>query len=129
MQFSHTILYVADVQASMAFYEKAFRLKPKFIHEEGVYGEMETGSTSLAFASNALGKQTLPKGFLQHSALEKPQAVEIVFETNDVDEAFSHAVTHGATPLTQPQDMPWGQRMSRVRDCDGVIVEIASPMA
>jgi uncharacterized glyoxalase superfamily protein PhnB len=129
MLFSHTILYVADVKASMTFYEKAFRLKPKFLHEEGVYGEMETGATALAFASNALGEQTLPKGFLKHSSSGNPQAVEIVFETKDVDGAFSHAVEHGAIPLTEPQDMPWGQRMSRVRDCDGVIVEIASPMA
>jgi hypothetical protein len=35
----------------------------------------------------------------------------------------------GAVPCTEPTDMPWGQRISRMRDCDGVVVEICSPMA
>ncbi len=50
MKFSYTILYVKDVAQSAAFYEKAFGLKQRFMHESGQYAEMETGGTSLAFA-------------------------------------------------------------------------------
>lgn len=128
MKFSHSIFYVKDVVRSLAFYEKAFRLKIKFLHEEGIYGEMETGKTSLAFASNDLARAAIPGGILENNPVTKPQGVEIAFETDNVDEAFAHAVKSGATPLTDPADMPWGQRLCRVRDCDGIMVEICSPM-
>ena len=47
MKFSYTILYVKDVAQSVAFYERAFGLKQRFIDESGQYAEMETGETSL----------------------------------------------------------------------------------
>jgi catechol 2,3-dioxygenase-like lactoylglutathione lyase family enzyme len=50
MTFGYTILYVTDVEKTVAFYESAFGLKRKFVHESG-YGELDTGETKLAFAS------------------------------------------------------------------------------
>jgi lactoylglutathione lyase len=35
MKFGYTILYVADVERTMAFYEAAFGLKRVLIHENG----------------------------------------------------------------------------------------------
>ena len=129
MKFTHAILYVADVGASLTFYEKAFRMKRKFFHEDGTYGELDTGTTALSFASTIIAETAFPSGFIKHSARAIPQAIEIALETPDVDAAFLHAVAHGAVPCTEPTDMPWGQRISRVRDCDGIVVEICSPMA
>lgn len=51
MQFGYTIIFVPDVEAVLSFYEQAFLLKKLFIHESLQYGELETGSTKLAFAS------------------------------------------------------------------------------
>lgn len=51
MQFGYTILYVEDVPATVAFYEAAFGLSRRFVHEEGDFGEMDTGATALAFSS------------------------------------------------------------------------------
>jgi catechol 2,3-dioxygenase-like lactoylglutathione lyase family enzyme len=42
MKFGYTILYVKDVEKTVAFYESAFGLKRKFVNESG-YGEMDTG--------------------------------------------------------------------------------------
>jgi lactoylglutathione lyase len=128
MILSHVIFYVKDVKASTVFYEKAFRLTTRFIHEKGVYAEMETGTTALAFASIEVARQGIDGGVLENHLLSKPQAAEIVLETQDVDEAFNHALSRGASPVTSPTDMPWGQRVSRVRDLDGILVELASPM-
>jgi len=50
MKFSHTILYVKDVEASTAFYEKAFGLTTRFVHEEKCYAE-----TLIATQSPLLG--------------------------------------------------------------------------
>ena len=48
MKFGYTILYVPDVPATLRFYEAAFGLKTRFLHEGGDYGELETGSTAEA---------------------------------------------------------------------------------
>ncbi|MBB4843275.1 catechol 2,3-dioxygenase-like lactoylglutathione lyase family enzyme [Paucibacter oligotrophus] len=45
MNFAYTIVYVADVAASLAFFEQAFGLKRRFLHESGAYGELDTGAT------------------------------------------------------------------------------------
>ena len=49
MKLGYVIVYVADVAATVAFYERAFSLKRRFVHESGQYAEMETGATALAF--------------------------------------------------------------------------------
>jgi uncharacterized glyoxalase superfamily protein PhnB len=87
------------------------------------------GVQLLLLLVRAKAETAFPSGFIKHSARAIPQAIEIALETPDVDAAFLHAVAHGAVPCTEPTDMPWGQRISRVRDCDGIVVEICSPMA
>jgi catechol 2,3-dioxygenase-like lactoylglutathione lyase family enzyme len=48
---TYVLLYVNDVAASLAFYEKAFGLARRFFHDDNgkAYGELETGATRLAF--------------------------------------------------------------------------------
>ncbi len=55
MQLGYTIVYVPDVEASLAFFETAFGLSRRFLHESGTYGELDTGATTLSFAAQALG--------------------------------------------------------------------------
>mgnify|MGYP006317175061 FL=1 len=38
MKFGYTIVYVPDVAASLAFFESAFGLSRRFLHESGSYG-------------------------------------------------------------------------------------------
>ena len=38
MQLGYTILYVQDVKATLAFYEAAFGLTTRFLHDSGDYG-------------------------------------------------------------------------------------------
>ena len=54
MKFAYTIVYVPDVSASLAFFEKAFGFTRRFLHESGTYGELDTGETTLAFAAHSL---------------------------------------------------------------------------
>jgi len=39
MRFGYTIVYVADVAASLDFFGRAFGLTRRFLHESGGYGE------------------------------------------------------------------------------------------
>jgi lactoylglutathione lyase len=128
MKFSYTILYVKDVAQSVAFYEKAFGLKQKFIHESKQYAEMETGGTTLAFASNELAKSNLPQGFQENSLLNLPAGIEVGFVTDDIPAALSRAMEAGGVVVVDAKIKPWGQTVAYVRDLDGILVEIASPM-
>ncbi len=128
MQFGYTIIYVPDVAASLAFFEVAFGLSRRFLHESGDYGELATGATTLAFASCALGRSNLPAGFVAASESTKPLGIEIALVTEHVAAAHAKAIAAGATELMQPTAKPWGQTMSYLRCPDGTLVEVCSPI-
>jgi lactoylglutathione lyase len=121
MRFGYTILYVGDVEASVDFYERAFGLERRLLHDSGEYAELETGATALAFASRELAGQNVP-------GLDSGTAgFEVCLVTEEVAGAFARAVDAGADAVSEPATKPWGQEVAYVRDPDGVLVELASP--
>ena len=128
IKFAYTILYVADVKKSISFYEKAFDCKSKFITPDNTYGELATGATTLSFASIALAKSNLKDGFIQSSIKAKPFAIEIAFATDDVDKVYKAALKSGATSESPATVKPHGQTVAYVRDLDGFLVEICTPV-
>ncbi len=128
MKFGYTIVYVPDVLASVEFFEKAFGLKRRFVHESG-YGEMDTGATALAFATHDLGASNLPGGYVKASNSGEPLGMEIALVTDDVAVAHAKAIAEGAVSIKEPLLKPWGQTVSYVRCPDGTLVEICSPVA
>ncbi len=127
MKYGYTILYVDNVQKTAQFYEQAFGLKIRFIHESQAYAEMETGQTRLAFTSKALAKES-GLDFGQLGAASAPAPFEIAFVTSIVEETFKRAVENGAVELQKPAQKPWGQLVGYVKDCNGFLVEICSPL-
>lgn len=125
MKLGYTILYVIDVRKTVKFYEQAFGLQTRFLHESGDWAEMETGSTSLSFCSRRLiaehGKH--PKA----PDLNSP-SFEIAFTTSDVAAAVERALAAHATLVQKPEQMPWGQTVAYVGDPDGFLVELCTPM-
>lgn len=128
MKLAYNLFYVDDVKASMNFYSKAFGLKKGFLHASLEYGEMVTGDTKIGFVHHDTASS---HGFkYEKSKLsKKPAAFEIGFTTNNVKKAFNKAVKAGALAVSQPQLKPWGQMVCYVRDCNGFLVEICSPMS
>ena len=127
MKLGYTIIYVADVPATIAFYERTFGLKRRFIDESNLYAELETGETTLAFAGDEAaemnGLDLLP------NRPESPCASwEICLVTHAVQNAYTKAVANGCKPVAPPSEKPWGQTVSYVRDMNGCLVEIASPI-
>lgn len=127
MKLGYTLLYVDDVEKTMQFYATAFGLKESFLHESKQYGEMDTGSTKLGFVAHETAES---HGFEYDKVTlkKKPAAFELGFVTNKVEAAFEQAVKAGATAVSKPKQKPWGQTVSYVRDCNGFLVEICSPM-
>lgn len=128
MKLGYAILYVPDVAASLEFFERAFGLERRFLHESGTYGELQTGETTLSFAAHELGDSNFPGGHVHADASSMPLGMEIAFVTTAVAQAHRQAVASGARELAAPVTKPWGQVVSYVRTPDGCLVEICSPL-
>ena len=128
IKFAYTILYVHDVTRSVTFYESAFGFTRKFISPDNDYGELLVGETTLSFASVSLAGSNLHDGFIDSSPDNKPFGIEIGFTTDNVEETLNNAIAAGATLVEKPKTKPWGQTVAYVRDPDGFLVEICTPM-
>lgn len=128
IKFAYTILYVADVNKAIEFYEAAFGFTKKFISPDNSYGEMMTGDTTLSFATTTLASSNLTGGFIESTLSQKPFGIEIGFTTDNVEETVKLAVEKGAVMVAEPKTKPWGQVVAYVRDFDGFLIEICSPM-
>jgi uncharacterized glyoxalase superfamily protein PhnB len=127
-KLSYTILYVKDVTKSIEFYEKVFGFKRKFIAPENSYGELATGDTTLSFASLKLAASNLKDGIIESSNSNKPFAIEIGITTDDVEKLYDHAIKSGAVAEMPAKYKPQGQTVAYVRDLDGFLIEICTPM-
>jgi uncharacterized glyoxalase superfamily protein PhnB len=128
MQFRYTIIYVPDVEAAVSFYEQAFGFTKRFNADDWDYAELETGATTLAFAAEKMA-DLLGVSITPNRANAIAAGIELAFVTDEVQSAFTRATDAGATPVTDPHQTPWGQTVSYVRDQNGVLIEICSPVA
>jgi lactoylglutathione lyase len=123
MKFGYTVIYVDDVTATIAFYEQAFGQKRNMV-VEGEFGELATGETKLSFAAKKMLHG--PGQFASHEG--KVLGVEVAFTTGDVQKAYDTAVAAGAKSVSKPEQKPWGQTVAYVRDNNGFLVELCTPM-
>lgn len=128
VRFGYTIAYVDDVIASVEFFERAFGMNRKFIDDSGDYGELDTGTTTLAFAKHSLGAANLPDGYINGTTSELPLGIEVALISDDVAATHQAALAEGAQEIKAPQQKPWGQIVSYVRTPAGILLEIGSEM-
>jgi lactoylglutathione lyase len=131
MNFAYTLVFVADVAASLDFFDRAFGLPRRFLHESGAYGEVDTGpgGVKLAFVDHATARDSVQGDYVAADTSDKPLGMEIGFTVDDVQAAFDRAVAAGARPLAAPVSKPWGQVVAYVRCPDGTLVELCTAMA
>ncbi len=126
INFKYTIIYVSSVEETLDFYRKAFGFETKMILDSKEWGELETGDTTLAFATHEMGRINLDDKYQKADIHALPFGIELSFITDDVRAAFDKAVAAGAIPLREPAEKPWGQTVSYVRSIDGTVIEIAT---
>ncbi|MEM1227857.1 MAG: VOC family protein [Planctomycetota bacterium] len=129
MRLGYLLLYVEDVEKTIDFYESAFGLARKLFMAENdqVYGELETGETTIGLVSYGLAEaQGIP--FSKADPNAPAPAMDIGFVTDNVDDAYARAIDHGAVSVAAPERKPWGQTVSYVRDLNGFLVGINSPV-
>jgi len=130
VSLGYVILYVKDVNASMAFYEEAFGLSRRFFNDANgkAYGELETGAARLAFYNFELANEHMKQGVVVASPDKVPLGFEIGLVTPDVPALYARAVKAGATSVSEPAVTPWGQTVAYLRDKDGHLVALGTPL-
>jgi lactoylglutathione lyase len=121
MRLAATIVYVADVTAAVKFYTDAFGLEPGFADPGGSYATLQAEGATLAFATPENAPQT-------DRATDLPAGFEVWIEADDVPAAYWRALEVGAHDVHGPVTKPWGQTVAYVRDGNGILVEIGSPV-
>ena len=128
MKYGYTIIYVKSVKETIEFYEKAFGFQQKFVTPENDYGELISGETTIAFASIELGQSNFKKEFVLTNGTEKPFGVEMAFVTENIESDFKKAIEMGASEFEPLTEKPWGQKVGYVRDNNGFLIEICTPI-
>ncbi|WP_300664800.1 VOC family protein [Fluviicola sp.] len=129
IQFAYTILYVSDVKRSVDFYTRVFGFELKFIAPENEYAELITGNTTISFASISLANSNLKDGFQESSLKSKSFGIELGFTTENVQDLVNKALSEGAVLAEETKEKPWGQTVAYVRDLDGFLLELCTPMS
>ena len=128
MKYGYTIIYVEDVKETVKFYQKAFGFQQKFLTPENDYGELISGETTIAFASIELGNSNFKQGFEKIDNSKKPFGVEMAFITENIETDFKKAIEMGAAEFEPLTEKPWGQKVGYVRDNNGFLIEICTPI-
>ena len=127
MQLGYTIVYVPDVEAAVTFYERAFGLTRRFVHESGMYAELETGQTTLGFASEEMARMN-GVAIRPNTRKDVAAGIALCLVTDDPDGAYTTATGAGAAAVKPVEEKPWGQRVAYVRDLNGCLIELCSPV-
>lgn len=128
MKLGYTIIYVADVIAAIDFYERAFGLQRRFVHDSNLYAELNTGETVLAFAGEEMAEIN-GLAIRPNRKSDIAAGFEIAFVTDDPQAAYETAIGAGANAVAPPVEKPWGQIVGYVRDINGCLIELCSPVA
>ena len=130
VSLGYVVLYVKDVSATLTFYEQAFGLSRRFFNDDHgkAYGELETGAARLAFYSFELANEHLKQGVVVATPDKAPLGFEIALVTPDVPALYARALKAGATVVSAPEAKPWGQTVAYLRDKDGHLVALGTPL-
>ena len=120
LEFASIVVYTDDVPATVAFYRRVTGL-------DLTYYDVDLGfallgdDQAVAIASHEAGMLMLADGY-GHARSNRVRGIELAFWTRDVVAAFQSAVEAGATALTPPRVMPWGQTVAYVQAPEGTIL-------
>lgn len=124
MQLGWVLLFVDDVSASVERYGRVLGLSARFVDPAGDYAELDTGATTLALCARRLGAQS--------SGLDPTELTgsgsSITLTCADPLAMWHRAVEGGFTSVSMPVRKPWGQVAGYLRDPDGHLIEIATPI-
>jgi catechol 2,3-dioxygenase-like lactoylglutathione lyase family enzyme len=118
-------LLVDDYAGCFRYYRDVMGFPATFGEEEGGYADFDAGA-DVSLALFVRQHQTDHVGAPAEASGDK---VAIIFEIEDVDAAIDELRGRGAPVSAEPADRAdWGIRVRYVRDPDGNLIELNSPL-
>jgi lactoylglutathione lyase len=130
LSFRYSGWFVADVPATVAFYEKAFGFALRYMEQSEGYAELDAGGARLAFVGEKFIAEAQLLGGAPYAPNRRGQpaaGAQLAFVTDEFERDWRRAVEAGATIVKAPEFKPWGQTTGYLRDCNGTIVELCTP--
>jgi catechol 2,3-dioxygenase-like lactoylglutathione lyase family enzyme len=110
---SRAVVPVSRLDRSLPFYESVLGLRSTWASPPIVRLVDASGTEILLHERPASGGEA---------------SVALSFTVDDVDAATAASVAAGAELVDQPEDQPWGERQSVLRDPDGHLVCLVRPL-
>ena len=123
IRFGAAVVFVKDIPASRRFYEDLLGQKVVMDHGPNV---VFAGGWAVWQAEHANGL-VYGEAARDDAPLGR-QNLELYFECETVDEAWDMLQKAGVSVVHPIREQPWGQRVFRVHDPDGHVVEIGEPI-
>lgn len=122
MRFASVRFPTDDVAGLVAFYEAVLGVTADWANDQ--FAEIVTPGATIAISSRALTDRFA-------AASVAPAAnctVMLEFLVDDVDGLRDRVAALAGEPLMEPTTLPWGNRSMLVRDPDGTVVNLFTPV-
>ena len=121
--YQSAVIFVRDLPASRRFYEELLRQTVIMDHGPNIAFEGGFALWQVDHASQIIyGRAPGDAGPLGR------ENFEFYFESTDLDAVWGRLQAAGVSPVHPIRTQPWGQRVLRVHDPDGHVVELGEPM-
>ncbi|XP_057785927.1 uncharacterized protein LOC131003469 [Salvia miltiorrhiza] len=100
--YAYTVVYVKDVAKSVDFYAKALGYNVRRLDDSHRWGELESGSTTIAFTP---AKQHETDDLTGSVKIRDRNPVEVCFDYDDVDAAFKVCIFKSNNTINLDHDI------------------------
>jgi catechol 2,3-dioxygenase-like lactoylglutathione lyase family enzyme len=121
-----TILAVADVERSRAFYER-LGFATEATYDDPPYATLTLAGARLSLAEQGHPAEDRPGVALQAPANRSRMNALLVLEVDDCMAAYGDLRENGVEFLAEPYSPPWGGHRCFAVDPDGYLVELEEP--
>lgn len=123
MQLVATRIITDGVDALVKFYETVTEITAERLHP--MFAELRTLSGTLAIASTA----TVPLLGANAAEPRANRSITLDFLVDDVDATYKALQDVVEVFVNEPTDMPWGNRSLLIRDPEGNLINLFTPIS
>ena len=129
LHLDHVRLLVVDFEACFRFYRDVMGLRVTWGEERDSYASyVSEGGASLSLFKREVQAKALGTSNLPESAVAQDR-MALIFTVNDLDTTVKRLKERNVVFITEPREhSEWGIRVVYLRDPDGNLIEINSPM-
>lgn len=122
MNLAATRIFTADVDALVSFYEKLTGVVANRVHP--LFAELSTPTGTLAISST----QTVALLGEDAARARDNHSIALDFLVDDVDALYPTLSDTVTEFVNEPTTMPWGNRSLLLRDPDGNLINLFTPV-